>query len=90
MGDLIAGILAITLIWVIVQAIWPVLAVMAAAALLALLVYGIAGFVGHHAHITVARRRAISSRADRQHQLIMSGDTIGGTYGEYLPPAGLR
>lgn len=35
-------------------------------------------------------RQAIIGRAERQHQLIMSGDDVGGTYGDYLPPESLR
>lgn len=42
----------------------------------------------------IAYRRSetemVIHRANRQHRQIVSGDLIGGTYGEYLPPAGLR
>lgn len=42
----------------------------------------------------IARNRetqnAIVARADHQHAQIMSGDEIGGTYGIYQPPVGLR
>lgn len=37
-----------------------------------------------------AARNAIAARADRQHSQILSGDLVGGVYGEYLPPTGLR
>lgn len=36
------------------------------------------------------RNAALVARADQQHQQIMSGDEIGGTYGIYQPPVGLR
>lgn len=36
------------------------------------------------------RIAAVVARADRQHQQIMSGDEIAGTYGDYLPPPELR
>lgn len=41
-------------------------------------------------HSTAAAHKAVAARADTQHNKIMSGDLIGGVYGEYLPPAGLR
>lgn len=39
----------------------------------------------HRAEIT-----AVIKRADRQHNQIIAGDEIGGTYGQYLPPQSLR
>lgn len=33
---------------------------------------------------------AVIARADEQHRQMMTGDETAGTYGEYLPPTGLR
>lgn len=35
-------------------------------------------------------RAGLIDRANKQHQQIMQGDEINGTYGQYLPPKGLR
>lgn len=32
----------------------------------------------------------IARRADKQHKKIMTGDDAGGTYGDFMPPKGLR
>lgn len=77
---------AVVLIVSILQAIWPFL--------LAAILAAVAGWVGvnlHDSHRTSAtatrqRQAAIAARADRQHNMIMSGDFHGGTYGDY-PPA---
>lgn len=66
--------------------LWPVLAVVA-------LVWVAVKLVNRQAAIRQCRRdelAAIAKRADKQHRKIMAGDDVGGTYGDYLPPKGLR
>lgn len=36
------------------------------------------------------READLIGRADKQHHAIISGDLVTGTYGDYLPPKGLR
>lgn len=90
MIDMLIAVFGLSLIAIIIWHALPILLLIVAVALIAWLVGGLLNIAGHHSHIKAAKRKALIARADRQHHKIMSGDLIGGTYGEYLPPNGLR
>lgn len=70
-------------------ALGPLLVIAAVAAMVWLAVR-IARAHGVSLQLRRDRVAAVVARADRQHQQIMSGDQIAGTYGDYLPPPELR
>lgn len=90
MGELLAFLFLVATVCIIVIATWKIFALIGAVLLVASAITGIikAGDTG------LQRRRqresALIARADKQHNQIMSGDEINGTYGEYLPPPELR
>lgn len=90
MTELMVWLLIAGLIVGIVIAAWQLFLFLAA---VALVLWALSKAV--KAAVKSLRRRrgekqAIITRAERQHQLIMSGDDVGGTYGDYLPPPSLR
>lgn len=90
MIDMLLAVFGISLVAIILWHALPFLLLIGALALVAWIAGGVINTIGHHSHVAAAKRAALASRADRQHQKIMSGDVIGGTYGDYLPPKGLR
>lgn len=90
MGQMILAVTGIVAVLVILQAIWQILlgglAIFAAACAAA----GIFNYANRKFDARRQYHAAIAARADRQHKQIMSGDTINGTYGDYLPPMELR
>lgn len=73
-----------------IQVLWPALLFLAILWIALKLIKGAFNVQQHNNHVAAAQRRALIARADRQHSLMMSGDIVEGTYGEYLPPEGLR
>lgn len=89
-SDLTAWLLICGLVAGIVIAAWQVILLLAATATGLWLLSKAAEAVGDSLERSRRNKQAIIGRADRQHQLIMSGDDEGGTYGDYLPPSYLR
>ena len=90
MGELMVWLIIGALLYMVITALLPILvigAVILVALVLLRLIYDT-----YSSRKTAIRRnnQALIDRADHQHRLIMAGDDIGGVYGEYLPPRGLR
>ena len=90
MSDLIVWLFFGSLIGMIVIYAWPVL-------LAFLVLAGVGKLIGYMLESREIDRKfrhdnrsALMARADRQHRQVMSGDVVSGTYGDYLPPPGLR
>lgn len=74
----------------LIKYLWPLLPIIAAAAALALL---LRNWDDRQYQNTIRRRqelRDLIARADAQHKNILDGNIQQGTYGQYLPPKGLR
>lgn len=73
---------------------WPLFIIFA---VLAAVVYGVNNlavgvleFLDYRIMSGVSYRRGMAARADEQHRQIMEGDVVRGTYGQFMPPEGLR
>lgn len=90
MSDLLVWLIVGGLIFGVLTYAWPVLL----AAGILWIMFKIVGGIHESQRIDREFRRdthkALIDRADRQHHAIMSGDLVTGTYGEHLPPQGLR
>lgn len=89
-GDLTVWLLICGLVAGIIIAAWKVILFLAATAIGLWLLSKAAEAAGASVERSRRDKQAIIGRAERQHQLIMSGDDEGGTYGDYLPPPYLR
>lgn len=90
MGDLAAFIFFFAIICVLLQAVWPYLLAVVVLFIAGLVLLGVIDTNQNRLYAEQQAQRDLIARADQQHQQIMEGDEIGGTYGEYLPPDGLR
>lgn len=90
MGGLILWLVIGVPILAAIQVLWPAILFFAVLWLTLKILQGAYNWHQHNAHIAAAQRRALITRADQQHTMMMRGDTLGGTYGDYLPPPGLR
>ena len=90
MGELAVWLIVGAFLWIVIAAIWKMLLFVAIAA--AVIFAGRLTFEAISARIrrAAALRQSLIDRAEQQHQMIMSGDEEGGTYGDYLPPPALR
>lgn len=73
-----------------IQLLWPMLLAAAGIALGFLALRAISNSLSSMIDAHRATVTSVIKRADEQHSLILSGDEIGGTYGNYLPPPDLR
>ena len=78
-------------VWVIaLPMMWPLIGAVAGAVLIAWMLRNGILWADEASAAAKQKRQALAERADTQHQQIMRGDVIAGTYGDYLPPPEMR
>ena len=90
MGELIVWLIVGALIYAAITALLPLILIIAGSIAALYTMRFIYEFIYDRKAAVRQKRQALIARADHQHRLIMAGDDIGGVYGEYLPPRGLR
>lgn len=84
-SDLTVWLLVGALIWVAVTTVWKFALFCIAAGTILWLIGRTIDAIQASIRRTNEDRAAIAARADHQHNLILSGDEDGGTYGTYIP-----
>lgn len=90
MTELFGWLVAGTFIGCVIIYGWPIFLLVAVVAFIGWCIGKAIEHIDGQASAARKSRDELVSRADRQHAQIMSGDEIGGTYGIYQPPRGLR
>lgn len=78
------------ILWNFVKFFWPILLAVAAVAAIYFTARAIDNRLNNAAARERRRQKEIAERADRQHRQMMSGQWVEGTYGDHMPPKGLR
>lgn len=86
----VAAVIICFLLWNLIQAMWPIILTAAAFTAALYTIRGARNYLNHNNVVLRGKEAALAARADQQHNQIIAGKWVAGTYGNYLPPKGLR